>query len=90
MVVLQLLELHFDPKFWGPDAEKFNPESFSNGISRACKSSQAYNTIWCRSSSMSRPEPSHDLTSGVTCYIPVPTSVSPSLPAIPTRLNMLC
>ncbi|KAK6271950.1 hypothetical protein POUND7_009033 [Theobroma cacao] len=39
---LWLLELHFDPKFWGPDAEKFNPERFAHGISRACRSSQAY------------------------------------------------
>ncbi|XP_022752770.1 cytochrome P450 714C2-like [Durio zibethinus] len=39
---LWLLELHFDPKFWGPDAEKFNPERFANGISKACRSSQAY------------------------------------------------
>ncbi|XWS28867.1 hypothetical protein CRYUN_Cryun25bG0108400 [Craigia yunnanensis] len=39
---LWLLELHFDPKFWGPDAEKFNPERFAIVISRECKSSQAY------------------------------------------------
>ncbi|XVF20103.1 hypothetical protein REPUB_Repub11eG0169300 [Reevesia pubescens] len=39
---LWLLELHSDPKFWGTDAEKFNPERFANGISIACKSSQAY------------------------------------------------
>ncbi|XVF68717.1 hypothetical protein PTKIN_Ptkin11bG0024000 [Pterospermum kingtungense] len=39
---LWLLELHFDPKHWGPDAQKFSPERFANGISRACKSSQAY------------------------------------------------
>ncbi|KAK8478342.1 hypothetical protein V6N13_144557 [Hibiscus sabdariffa] len=39
---LWMLELHTDPKIWGTDSEKFNPERFANGISRACKSRQAY------------------------------------------------
>ncbi|KAK3014381.1 hypothetical protein RJ639_009155 [Escallonia herrerae] len=37
-----LLELQQDPKLGGADADKFNPGRFANGVSEACKNSQAY------------------------------------------------
>lgn len=39
---LGMLELHTNPNFWGADSEKFNPERFADGISKACKSNQAH------------------------------------------------
>ena len=34
--------LHTDPEIWGPDAYKFKPDRFENGIAGACKLPYTY------------------------------------------------
>ncbi|KAK4756007.1 hypothetical protein SAY87_009764 [Trapa incisa] len=34
--------LHRDPDIWGPDVNKFKPERFADGVTKACKYPQAY------------------------------------------------
>ncbi|XP_015865935.3 cytochrome P450 714C2 [Ziziphus jujuba] len=37
-----VMALHTDPKIWGPDSYKFNPDRFANGIAGACKPPYLY------------------------------------------------
>ncbi|GMN64920.1 hypothetical protein TIFTF001_033996 [Ficus carica] len=39
---ISVAKLHQDPKIWGHDAHKFNPERFSNGVSGSCKQPHVY------------------------------------------------
>ncbi|KAK3036153.1 hypothetical protein RJ639_029890 [Escallonia herrerae] len=41
-VWIGVTRLHTDPEIWGPDAYKFNPERFANGVTGACKQPHLY------------------------------------------------
>ncbi|XVF82817.1 hypothetical protein PTKIN_Ptkin16aG0080500 [Pterospermum kingtungense] len=39
---IMIVALHHDPNIWGPDADKFNPERFANGVNGASKFPHVY------------------------------------------------
>ncbi|KAK9941036.1 hypothetical protein M0R45_017665 [Rubus argutus] len=39
---INMVTLHTDPELWGPDAYRFNPDRFVNGVSGACKFPSVY------------------------------------------------
>ncbi|KAM0933123.1 putative secologanin synthase [Dioscorea sansibarensis] len=41
-VWIPVLEVHHDPEIWGEDAEEFNPQRFSEGVSKASKGQNAF------------------------------------------------
>ncbi|CAI9272124.1 unnamed protein product [Lactuca saligna] len=41
-IELPIMNIHYDEKMWGADAKKFNPDRFSEGISKATKNQVIY------------------------------------------------
>ncbi|KAL4577851.1 hypothetical protein LXL04_013965 [Taraxacum kok-saghyz] len=41
-IELPIMNIHYDEKMWGHDAKKFNPDRFSEGISKATKNKVIY------------------------------------------------
>ncbi|KAG0564880.1 hypothetical protein KC19_8G147200 [Ceratodon purpureus] len=42
IVEISMQAMHLDPRFWGDDVFKFNPERFANGTAKACTHPQAF------------------------------------------------
>ncbi|KAK9911141.1 hypothetical protein M0R45_035064 [Rubus argutus] len=42
VLLVPISYLHQNPDIWGPDAHKFNPERFANGVLNACNAPHAY------------------------------------------------
>nr|XP_043631442.1 cytochrome P450 CYP72A219-like [Erigeron canadensis] len=42
LIGLPIMLIHYDEKYWGSDAKKFNPSRFSEGISKATKNQVTY------------------------------------------------
>ncbi|CAI5955388.1 unnamed protein product [Closterium sp. NIES-64] len=41
-VLIPVALLHYDPRFWGPQALRFNPDRFAKGTDEACSHPQAF------------------------------------------------
>ena len=41
-IELPIMNIHYDEKMWGHDVKKFNPDRFSEGISKATKNKVIY------------------------------------------------
>lgn len=42
LLLMPIIALHHDPKFWGQDALEFNPQRFANGITQACNTPSVF------------------------------------------------
>lgn len=44
-VQVQTIHIQHDEEYWGEDAQEFNPERFSGGVSRASKNQNAFSSF---------------------------------------------